>query len=154
MSDDGLVFALYQNILQGWNERDAAAMAACFAEDGNMVGFDGSQVDSRTAVQTHLAPIFADHPTAVYVAKVREIRFLTDGVALLRAVAGMVPPGADDIKPEVNTIHTLLAVHDDNNGWQAALFQSTPAAWHGRSADRDALTEELREVMHSGKICW
>ena len=100
-----------------------------------------------------LEPIFADHPTAAYVAKVREIRFLADNVALQRAVAGMIPPGADDIKPEVNTIHTLIAVQNENGVWQAALFQSTSAAWHGRSADRDALTEELREVMRRIHKC-
>jgi len=148
-SPDRAIRRLYEQILRAWNERDAAAFAAQFEEDGSIVGFDGSQADSRVAIEDHLRPIFADHPTAAYVAKVREVRMLGPDVGLLRAVAGMVPPGSNDLNPEVNTIHTLVAVKQAD-GWRASLFQSTPAAWHGRPQDSAALTEELREVMRSG----
>jgi hypothetical protein len=61
----------------------------------------------------------------------------------------MIPPGSGDINPALNTIHTLVAVQN-RDGWRAALFQSTPAAWHGRSQESAALTEELRDVMRRG----
>ncbi|APR76584.1 Hypothetical protein A7982_01931 [Minicystis rosea] len=144
--------ALYERILVAWNARDATAMAAPFTDDGNIVGFDGSQVDTRAGIEAHLAPIFASHRTPVYVAKVREVRMLAPGAALLRAVAGMVPDGAEDLNPALATIHTLAAVHNDD-GWRAALFQSTPAAWHGRPNDLAALVDELREVQRTGRIC-
>jgi uncharacterized protein (TIGR02246 family) len=143
---------LYEQILIAWNQQDAAAMASRFEEDGNIVGFDGSQADSRATIEDHLGPIFADHPTASYVAIVREIRMLGRDVGLLRAVVGMIPPGSDDINPALNTIQTLVAV-EHADGWQAALLQSTPAAWHGRPQDRAALTEELRDVMRRGLTC-
>jgi uncharacterized protein (TIGR02246 family) len=143
---------LYKQILLAWNQRDAAAMAGCFEHNGSIVGFDGSQVDSSAAIEAHLGPIFADHPTAAYVARVREIRLLSETVALLRAVAGMIPPNGQDLKQELNTIHTLVAVaHGDK--WSAALFQSTPAAWHGRPGDVAALSEELRGVLRRGLTC-
>ncbi len=148
-SSDHQIRRLYEQILIAWNQQDAAAMAAQFDEDGNLVGFDGSQADSRAAIEDHLRPIFADHPTAAYVAKVREIRMLGRDTRILRAVAGMIPPGSDDINPALNTIHTLVAV-ENADGWRAALFQSTPAAWHGRPQDSAALTEELRDVMRRG----
>jgi uncharacterized protein (TIGR02246 family) len=148
-SFDHPIRRLYEQILIAWNQQDAPAMAAQFEEDGNLVGYDGSQADSRAAIEDHLQPIFADHPTADYVAKVREIRILGRDVGLLRAIAGMISPGADDINPAVNTIHTLVAV-EDKDGWRAALFQSTPAVWHGRPQDSAALTEELRDVMRRG----
>lgn len=144
--------ALYERLLTAWNRRDAAAMARCFAPNGNMVGFDGSQVDSPGAIEAHLRPIFADHPTAAYVATVREVRALGPDVVLLRAVAGMVPPGSADINPAVNTVHTLVATRDGGD-WSAALFQSTPAAWHGRPHDSAALTEELRGLVRRGVTC-
>jgi hypothetical protein len=84
ISSDHPISRLYEHILIAWNQQDAAAMAAHFEEDGNLVGFDGSQVDSRTAIEDHLRPIFADHLTASYVAKVREIRMLGRDVGLLR----------------------------------------------------------------------
>ena len=127
-------------------------MAACFEEDGNLVGFDGTQADSRADIEDHLRPIFADHPTAAYVAKVREIRMLSSNVGILRAVVGMIPPSSDDVNPALNTIQTLVAV-EGADGWRAALFQSTPAAWHSRPQDSAALSEELREVMRRGLTC-
>ena len=151
-SSDHQIRRLYEQILIAWNQRDAPAMAAQFEEDGNLVGFDGTQADSRADIEDHLRSIFADHPTAAYVAKVREIRMLSSNVGILRAVVGMIPPGLDDIKPAGNTIQTLVAVQN-TDGWQATLFQSTPAAWHGRPQDRAALTEELRDVMRLGLTC-
>jgi uncharacterized protein (TIGR02246 family) len=152
ISPDHPIRRLYEHILIGWNQQDAAAMAARFAEDGSLVGFDGSQADSRAAIEDHLRPIFADHPTAAYVARLREIRMLGRDVGLLRAVAGMIPPSSDDINPALNTIHTLVAV-EHAEGWRAALFQSTPAAWHGRAQDSAELTEELRNVMRQRLTC-
>src|ERR671932_2646884 len=115
-SSDHQIRRLYEQILISWNQKDAPAMAACFEEDGNLVGYDGSQADSRAAIEDHLRPIFADHPTAAYVAKVREIRMLGSRVGLLRAVVGMIPPGSDDINPAGNTIQTLVAVDDADSG--------------------------------------
>ena len=152
ISSDQPIRRLYEQLLGAWNQQDAAAMAAQFEEDGNLVGFDGSQVDSRAAIEDHLRPIFADHPTAAYVAKVREIRMVGCDVGILRAVVGMIPPGSDDINPAGHTIQTLVAV-EGTDGWRAALFQSTPAAWHGRPQDSAALTEELREVARLGLTC-
>jgi uncharacterized protein (TIGR02246 family) len=143
---------LYEQLLIAWNQQDAAAMAAHFEKDGNLVGFDGSQADSRAAIENHLRAIFADHPTAAYAAKVREIRMLSSKVGLLRAVVGMIPPDSDDINPAANTIQTLVAV-EGADGWWAALFQSTPAAWHGRPQDSAALSEELREAVRHGLTC-
>src|SRR5215204_2174251 len=152
ISSDNPIRRLYEQILIAWNQQDAPSMAAYFKEDGNLVGFDGSQADSRAAIEEHLRSIFADHPTAAYVAIVREIRMLGRDVGLLRAVVGMIPPGSEDINPALNTIQTLVAV-ENAGGWQAALFQSTPAAWHGRPQDSADLTEELRDVMHGGLTC-
>jgi uncharacterized protein (TIGR02246 family) len=146
---DTAVRDLYEQILLAWNGRDAAAMAGAFEDDGSIVGFDGSQADSRRAIEEHLRPIFASHPIAAYVAKVREVRILAPAIALLRAVAGMVPPGGGDLNPAVNTIHTLVA-RKKSGAWLAALFQSTPAAWHGRPNDVAALLDELRDVRRRG----
>jgi uncharacterized protein (TIGR02246 family) len=90
--------------------------------------------------------IFGDHQTAVYVAKVREVRFLAPSVALLRAVAGMVPIGHTDLNPAVNAIQSLVAVKHGEH-WRIALFQNTPAQFHGRPELVEQMTEELRQVL-------
>lgn len=147
MSDGSLIEALYRRLLDAWNQRDAAAYAALFHEDGHVVGFDGSIIDGRAEISTTLAKIFADHPTAEYVSKLREVRFLCPEVAVLRAVAGMVPRGQSDLDPRVNAVQTMVALKGKAEEWKTVLFQNTPAAFHGRPHLAVELTEELRDVL-------
>ena len=74
------------------------------------------------------------------------MRFLAPGVAVLRAVADMVPPWQSDLNPAVNTIQTLVAAEHDGQ-WHIALFQNTPAQFHGRPELAQELTEELRQLL-------
>ncbi|MFC7442536.1 SgcJ/EcaC family oxidoreductase [Laceyella putida] len=143
-SDETEVRSLYQQLLEGWNKRSADAMAEPFAEDGELIGFDGSQVTGRAEIASHLQPIFANHPTAAFVSKIRSVRLFGPEVAVLRAVAGMVPPGQSDIDPKLNTHHTLITVKREGK-WRIALFQNTPAQFHGRPELVQKLTEELRQ---------
>lgn len=144
--DDREVRSLYRDLLAAWNRRNARDFAALVSEDGNVVGFDGSPLNGRPQIEAELGQIFGHHQTAAYVAKVREVRFLTAHVAVLRAVAGMVPPGQADVNPAVNAIQTLIAAKRDGR-WQVAVYQNTPAAFHGRPELGEQLTDELREVL-------
>lgn len=121
-------------------------MAEPFAEDGELIGFDGSQFAGRAEIALHLQQIFADHPTPSYVGKVTGVRLLGAEVAVLRAVAGMVPPGKSDLEPALNTHHTVLAVKREGE-WRIALFQNTPAQFHGRPELVQKMTEELRQLL-------
>jgi uncharacterized protein (TIGR02246 family) len=140
------VQAVYQQLLDAWNNRSARAMADLFTEDGESIGFDGSQSIGREEIFSHLKTIFEDHPTAQFVSKVKDVRFLGSEVAILRAIAGMVPPGQSDINPKVNTHHTLVVVKNEGN-WRIQLFQNTPAQFHGRPELVEQMTEELRELL-------
>lgn len=140
------VRALYVEWLACWNRRDAAGMAALCDEAVNITGFDGSQMNGPAEIESAIGAVFRDHQTAVYVGKVREVRFLAPDVALLRAVVGMVPPGSTDINPAVNAIQSLVATRQGDQ-WRIALFQNTPAQFHGRPELTEALTEELRALL-------
>ncbi len=111
--------------------------------------FDGSPLNGQSEIEASLRQIFADHPTAAYVGKIREVRFLTPAVAVLRAVVGMVSPGQSDLNPALNAVQTLVATTRDGR-WRIAVFQNTPAAFHGRADLREQLTEELRQVLRGG----
>jgi uncharacterized protein (TIGR02246 family) len=145
-SSEPAIAELYGRVMECWNRRDARGYAATFADDGNVVGFDGSQVDGRTAIESHLRAIFSDHQPATYVWKIREVRFLAPDVAILRAVVGMVPPGQTDVNPGANAVQSLVAVKQEGV-WQIALFQNTPAQFYGRPEAVQALTEELRQLL-------
>jgi uncharacterized protein (TIGR02246 family) len=139
---------LYTQLLCAWNDRDATAYAALFSADGALVGFDGAQVSGAEVVD-HLGPIFTDHPTAAYVAKVREIRPLDTNVIMLRAIVGMIPPGADRLKAETNAVQTLIAQRSDGE-WRIVLFQNTPAQYHGRPDLTERHTAELEPLVAAG----
>jgi uncharacterized protein (TIGR02246 family) len=136
----------YFGLLEDWNRQRAPAMAARFAERGSLVGFDGSAVDGRACIEAHLTPIFAQHPTPLFVGKVREVRHMANGqTLLLRAIAGMWPRGASDLKPELNAVQTMVLSLCDGV-YRIEMFQNTPAAFHGRPADSDGLSAELRAL--------
>jgi uncharacterized protein (TIGR02246 family) len=120
------VETLYRNLLDRWNDSDAHGFGALFREDGSIIGFDGTSVETAKQIEGHLASIFADHETPTYVSKVREIRPLGPDAALLRAVAGLVPRGATDLEPELTAAQTMVAVRRNGN-WRIAHFQNTPA---------------------------
>jgi len=105
---DATVRDLYGRLLDAWNRRNADDYAAPFAADSTLIGFDGSVVIGSADICDHLAPIFADHPTAGYVSKIREVRPLGPQTTLFRAIVGMVPPGGTDLNPAVNARQVLV----------------------------------------------
>jgi uncharacterized protein (TIGR02246 family) len=133
----------YWMLLERWNARDAAGFAALFEPDGHSIGFDGSEMHGPVQIESTLEQIFTDHETGRYVAKIRDIRFVAEDVALLRAVVGMIPAGQSDLNPDVNAIQTVLARRNSGD-WQIGLLQNTPAQYHGRPHEVEALTAELR----------
>lgn len=145
-TDEEQVRWLHQQMLARWNAQDAAGIGELYTVAANVTGFDGSQMNGREEIVATLANIFAHHKTATYVGKVREVRFLNEGSAILRAVVGMIPPGGTDINPAVNAIQSLVAVKEDDR-WKIALFHNTPAAFHGRPEASEALTAELRQLF-------
>ena len=142
------VRSLYRALLNAWDRRDARAFASFFANDGLVVGFDGSVMTGPEHIESELERVFTSHRTATYVHLVRSIRFPCPGVAVLFASAGMVPVGGDEVDPQVNAHQVLVAV-DGDHGMKIASFQNTPAAFHGRPEAARRLTEELRAVLRA-----
>jgi uncharacterized protein (TIGR02246 family) len=134
---------LYAHLIETWDKRSARDFALLFASDGNLVGFDGSQVNGQLEVGAHLTEVFTHHQTPRYVSIVREVRLLANDLTLLRANTGLIPPGKDDIDPALNAVQSMIAVQKGGS-WKVALFQNTPAAFHQRPELAKQLTEELR----------
>jgi len=144
---DAQIRTLYVQLLDGWNRRSGAGVAAVFADDGDIIGFDGSHHTGRLAIASDLRRIFGSHQTPAYVGLIRSVRPIAESVAVLHAHAGMIPPGGNDLDPALLTVHTLVAVEESPARWKISLFQSTPAAWDGREAARQALLAELRGLL-------
>jgi uncharacterized protein (TIGR02246 family) len=142
---------LHARLIEAWDKRNARDFALQFASDGNLIGFDGSQVNGQLEVGAHLTEIFSHHQTPSYVAIVREVRLLAPDVTLLRANTGLVPPGKDDIDPALNAVQSMVAVQK-GGVWRIALFQNTPAAFHERPDAVKKLSEELRARLREKRV--
>jgi uncharacterized protein (TIGR02246 family) len=143
-SSEAPIRELYGRLLEAWNRRQAAEYSVLFTAEGSQVGFDGSTVITRAAIESHVGQVFADHQTGRYVGIVRGVRFLTPDVALLQAVAGVVPYGQNDLNPAINAIQSLVATRDQDGKWHVEHYQNTPAQFHGHPELAEQLTEELR----------
>jgi uncharacterized protein (TIGR02246 family) len=144
--DQTEVRALYRQLLNGWNQRNAQAIAGLFTREGEAIGFDGSELKGQSDIGSVHRRIFEDQDTGVFVGKVRRVLFLTPEVAVLSSVAGMVMPGHADLEPDLNAIQRLIAVKRDDE-WRIAVFQNTPAQFHQRPEEARSLTEELRKLL-------
>jgi len=143
---EGATRELYARLIEAWNKRNARDFALVFASNGSIVGFDGSQVNGQMEIGAHVSAVFSHHQTASYVTIVREVRSISAEVTLLRANAGMVPPGKDDINAEMNAVQSMVATRKGGK-WEIALFQNTPAAFHDRPELAKKQSEELRAVL-------
>lgn len=148
---EGAARELYEKLIQAWNKRNARDFALVFASNGSIVGYDGSQVDGQLDVGAHISEIFSHHQTASYVTIVREVRPISSDVVVLRANAGMVPPGKDELNPDRNAVQSMVAARKGGK-WEIALFQNTPAAYDGRPELSKKLTEELRAVLRANPL--
>ncbi len=111
-----------------------------------MIGFDGSQMNGRAQIASEIGAIFADRTTVAYVRKVQEVRWLSPTMAVVPAIIGMIPPGHQELHPDANAVQTVVAVKSDDR-WRIAVFQNTPAQFHGRPELVQAMTEELRQLL-------
>jgi uncharacterized protein (TIGR02246 family) len=139
------VRALYHTLITAWNHHDGAAMAAPFAEDGVVIGFDGSVSSGKQGISSEMSNIFARHETGRYAVKVKSLRKLGQHAMILRAIAGLVPAGQTAIRPETNSHQTVVA-EDRDGQWTIVLFQNTAAQFHGRPELVEEMTRELQAV--------
>jgi uncharacterized protein (TIGR02246 family) len=142
------VTALYDTLITAWNDHDGTAMAAPFAEDGVVIGFDGSVSSGKQTISSEMTDIYSDHETGRYAVKVKSVRELGPHAMILRAIAGLVPPGQTAINAETNSHQTVVAEADDGQ-WRIVLFQNTPAQFHGRPGLVEGMTRELQAVADS-----
>lgn len=59
--DEAAVRGLYQQLMDGWNKGSSEAFAAVFAEDGDLIGFDGTHLKGRQGIARFHQPLFETH---------------------------------------------------------------------------------------------
>src|ERR671926_12576 len=113
-ADEAEVRALYHHLMKGWNQGRGDVFAAPFAEDADLVGFDGTHLRGRREIASFHQQLFDSWVKGSrLVGKVTSLRFLAPTVALMHAVGGTVMAGQTDLEPERNSVQTLVAVKED-----------------------------------------
>jgi uncharacterized protein (TIGR02246 family) len=122
---EAAVRALYQELMDGWNQGTGDAFAAVFTEDGNLVAFDGTRFKGREEIAPFHQELFDRWMKGTrLVGEVEDVRFLSPDVALMHAVGSTVMRGKTEPSPERDSIQTLVAVRQDGE-WRLAAFQNT-----------------------------
>src|SRR5215203_759966 len=124
-TDEAAVRALYQQLMDGWNQGSGDAFAAVFTEDGDLVGFDGTHLKGPQEIAPFHQQLFDKWlKGSRLVGLVKDVRFLSSDVALMHAVGGTVMRGKSEPVPERDSIQTLVATRQDGE-WRLAAFQNT-----------------------------
>jgi uncharacterized protein (TIGR02246 family) len=124
-ADEAAVRALYQELMDGWNRGSGDAFAAAFTDDGDLVAFDGTHFKGREEIAPFHQELFERWMKGTrLVGEVKDVRFLSDEVALMHAVGSTVMRGKSEPSAERDSIQTLVAVRQDDK-WRLAAFQNT-----------------------------
>jgi uncharacterized protein (TIGR02246 family) len=127
--------ALYQQLMDGWNQGSGDAFAAVFTADGDLVGFDGTHLKGQEEITRFHQELFDKWlEGSRLVGEVKDVRFLSPDVALMHAVGGTVMRGKSEPSPERDSIQTLVARRQEGNQWRLAAFQNTRLHPIGRGA--------------------
>jgi uncharacterized protein (TIGR02246 family) len=131
---------------------DATRMAALFTLDVALVGFDGSEVAGRVAIEAHLVPIFASHRTPVYIVKIHDNRTVNSTashvcpelIALTRVPRRqrLAIPRDRLVVDIVDTAHAAFA---------AAAFRFGLLGWHGAWIVHGAIVGNP-DLFHAGGL--
>lgn len=93
-AEEAATRALYQALMDGWNEGSGASFAAPFAEDTDLIGFDGTHLKGRDEIASFHQTLFDKWLRGTRLTdEVDSVRFLTADAALMHAVGGIVMAG-------------------------------------------------------------
>src|SRR5829696_2176912 len=112
-ADEEAARDLYRELMDGWNRGSGEAFAAVFAEDGDLVAFDGTHFEGREEIAPFHQQLFDKWlKGSRLVGEVKDVRFLGPDVAVMHAVGSMVMRGKSEPSPERDSIQTLVTVRE------------------------------------------
>jgi uncharacterized protein (TIGR02246 family) len=117
-ADEAAVRHLLDQINQAWERGDATAYASYHTPDADLVDFRGVHAAGRQEIIDLLQPAFDGLLKNTRVeARIVDLRFLTDDVAIFHTEGKVAPVGDDSVQ--------TFVVTKEADGWQIAAFQNT-----------------------------
>jgi uncharacterized protein (TIGR02246 family) len=116
-----------------YNERDAAAIAALFIENGEMTDITGNDVTSgRKEILAHYEAVFSDDPASIAI-EVDSVRLVAPNLAIEDGSVHFTPSDDESAPPKSFTYSAVLTKNADEV-WQIAstrtLAETTDATGH------------------------
>ena len=124
-TDEKALHDLFQQMRDGWNQGNGQAFAASFTEDADYIVVNGTYLKGRQAIAAAHQQLFETRFRGSRLEGfVKNIRFLSDDIALLHEhgrpqVSGQAVPA-----PEQYSIQTLIGIRQDDE-WRVTAFQNT-----------------------------
>jgi len=113
-------------LVAAWAKNDADAVADIFTDDGILILPGDAFKRGRGEIRSFLAAAFAGPFRGTNVTgRPVDVRFVGDGVALIRTHGGLVAPGDMGIAPELAVRSTWVVVRD-GGAWRLAGYQNSP----------------------------
>ena len=124
-ADEKALHDLFQKVQNGWNQGDGQAFAASFTEDADYIDVKGTYLKGRQAIAAAHQQLFETRFQGSRLEGfVKNIRFLSDDVALVHLHGRPQIPGQAVPAPERFSIQTLIGTRQDD-GWRFTAFQNT-----------------------------
>lgn len=123
-----------EKFVTAYNQKDAAALAALFTEDGEITDISAEDVISGSEnITAHYAEIFAEEDAPAIAIEVGSVRLVAPNLAIEDGVFHLSPMGDDD-SPKQSTAYSAVLMKDTTDTWRIAstrnLKDVTDAAGH------------------------
>lgn len=127
-SADQAIESLAAALNAAWVVKDAAAYAAPFAEDAEVISPIATFLSGRAAIEARHVVLFnGPLATSTFVMSIRRVQFLTGTIAIVDLDAALSPPspGLPATTPGVLRMLTRWVVTKRGGEWEIAAAQST-----------------------------
>ena len=125
IADEQALYALFQQMIDGWNRGNGQAYAAPFTEDADYVIIDGSRSKGRATIAFGHQYIFDTFYKGTKMeGQVKDIRFLSSDIALLHAEGVLQLPEQAGGASEQPSMMTIVAIRQADR-WGFTAFQNT-----------------------------
>lgn len=124
-ADEKALHDLFQKIRDEWNRGDGRAFAASFTEDADYIIVNGMHLQGREAIATVHQQLFETlFRGSRLEGFIKDIRFLSNDIALMHLHGRPQIPGQDAPAPEKYSIQTMVGIRQAD-GWRFTSFQNT-----------------------------
>jgi uncharacterized protein (TIGR02246 family) len=123
--EEGAVLTASLRCGVAWENNDPNAFADMFIENGSMLVGD-NQLKGREEIRAYMSDAFAGGWGGTRLAEEpREIRLLTDSVAIAVSEGGIIRKGAAALDP-ADQVRTLWVIVKHDGDWAVASHQTSP----------------------------